>query len=247
MLNMGFMGHDGFHFSLHGAKRVSALLGIAANLPIFFPITGFAVSHWNHHRHTNGAQDPDVQIFGRFRTFWSRALLARPFAFVVYYRNAAALALGRDLPYPYSFPFPLPYPEMQGYARLNLVGNGIWLVLTEMVLVSHPVLGVPFALVFISGSIISGLSPYVEHTNTQRGRGHDTRTTPGRWRDRMLMNNNYHIEHHLFPTVPAHNLKRAYRHLKSIGFYDEPRFVTHGYWSALATTFSDHQYPNFGE
>ncbi len=245
MLDMGFVGHDGFHFSLHRNKTASALMGIAANLPIFFPVTGFAVSHWNHHRFTNGAQDPDVQIFGRFQTFPSRVLFARPFAFAVYLRNATALALGRDLPYPYSFP--LPYAQMQRFARINLLGSLLSLGATAAALGAFPVLRLPFLLVAVSGSMISGLSPYVEHTGTGLGRGQDTRTSPGWWRDRMLMYNNYHLEHHLYPTVPAYHLKRAYECLRRAGYYDEPRIVTRGYWQALKTTFSDHPYPNFGD
>ena len=111
MLNMGFMGHDGFHFSLHTNKLMSSWMGVIAGAPIAFPVTGFAVSHWNHHKHTNGVDDPDVQIFGKFKTFLSRVVLARPYAYAIYYRNAFSLAVGNPLPYPYSFP--LPYKEMR--------------------------------------------------------------------------------------------------------------------------------------
>src|SRR5947209_4070879 len=40
MLDMGFAGHDAFHFSLHAEKQKSCWIGILATTPIFLCITG---------------------------------------------------------------------------------------------------------------------------------------------------------------------------------------------------------------
>jgi beta-carotene hydroxylase len=70
--------HERFHFSLHRRPAISGLIGIlfSACIPGFIGI-GFTLSHWEHHRYTNLALDPDCGQFGRFRSFWSCLLLAR--------------------------------------------------------------------------------------------------------------------------------------------------------------------------
>jgi fatty acid desaturase len=48
------------------------------------------------------------------------------------------------------------------------------------------------------------------------------RTTLPNWFEKWLMyqaNFNYHVEHHLFPAIPQHNLARLHRHLLARGFY----------------------------
>jgi len=50
------------------------------------------------------------------------------------------------------------------------------------------------------------------------------RTTVPNWFEKWLMyqaNFNYHIEHHLFPAIPQHNLGLLHRHLRERGFYRE--------------------------
>lgn len=48
------------------------------------------------------------------------------------------------------------------------------------------------------------------------------RTTVPNWFEKWMLyqaNFNYHVEHHLFPTVPRHNLGRLHGHLVEQGFY----------------------------
>jgi fatty acid desaturase len=48
------------------------------------------------------------------------------------------------------------------------------------------------------------------------------RTTMPNWSEKWLLyqaNFNYHVEHHLFPTVPRHNLGKLHLHLVAKGFY----------------------------
>jgi fatty acid desaturase len=50
------------------------------------------------------------------------------------------------------------------------------------------------------------------------------RTTVPNWFEKWLLyqaNFNYHLEHHLFPTVPQHNLGLLHRHLVRHGFYTQ--------------------------
>jgi fatty acid desaturase len=48
------------------------------------------------------------------------------------------------------------------------------------------------------------------------------RTTVPNWFEKWMLyqaNFNYHVEHHIFPTVPRHNLGKLHRHLVIKGFY----------------------------
>src|SRR5437867_285184 len=63
---LGFAGHEGIHVMLHRNKWVSTLLGAFASAATAFPALGYGVAHWNHHRYTNQASDPDATIYPQF-------------------------------------------------------------------------------------------------------------------------------------------------------------------------------------
>lgn len=75
---LGFVGHEGLHLSLHRNKMLSTLTGIffASSVFTYFEM-GFAIHHWNHHRFTNQASDPDIQPVSHLKTWWQRLLFSR--------------------------------------------------------------------------------------------------------------------------------------------------------------------------
>lgn len=227
ILNTGFLGHDGTHFTLHSNRVVSSVLGIlmTSAVPVYL-LMGFTISHWNHHKYTNTEKDPDAVLFSRFKTFLSRALFARPYTFFEYGRTAVKLAFG--IPLEAEYTFPLPKKTIQRLAQFNLLVSLLGLTAHALVLWNLPLLYLSFLFVLLCGSIVSGISPYIEHTGTGVGRGQDTRTSTGLLWDILYMGNNYHLEHHLYPTLPFYRLKDAHQYLKAQGYYDTPRFVSHG-------------------
>jgi fatty acid desaturase len=63
----------------------------------------------------------------------------------------------------------------------------------------------------------------------------NTRTTVARWWERLLIAPNcvnFHLEHHLLPTVPHYNLRRMHRMLRERGALDQA-CVTRGYPAVL--------------
>jgi beta-carotene hydroxylase len=243
MLLMGFMGHDGTHFSLHDNRVVSALLGIILTAPIFpYMVMGFTISHWNHHKFTNSDNDPDSVMFSRFKNLFSRAFLARPYSFLEYGTNTLRLALG--LPLPFSYQFPLSRSTVRRLALFNVALSLFFGGIYFAVALANPLAGLALAALYLFGTAISGLSPYIEHTGTGKGRGVDTRTADGWWWDILILGNNYHVEHHLFPTVPFYNLKKAHQYLKSIGFYEETKHLSHGVVGTYRYALSRYPYPS---
>lgn len=220
MLLFAWLGHEGFHLSLHRNKFVSALTGVffASALPTYFE-TGSAISHWNHHRFTNQASDPDCQIFQQFQSFWSRLLLARVVANFKYFTNTLKMAFNRPLPYSYKFPFKSRSVIVLAWA--NIAFSLLWLAFYTAVTIYDPVTGlVSIVLPATVMYFISGLQPYLEHTGTEVGLGRDAKTQTSPIFTLLYFGNNYHLEHHLYPGVPCYRLPTVHRLLKEQGFYD---------------------------
>jgi beta-carotene hydroxylase len=243
MLLLGFMGHDGTHFNLHENRLVSSLMGIGLTAPVFpYLVMGFTISHWNHHKYTNSDLDPDAVLFSRFNSLWTRALVARPFTFWEYGSNTVRLALGRPLPFAYQFP--LPKGQVQLLAAVNLLASAAFGAFYAYVCLRSRDAALALGALYLFGTVVSGLSPYVEHTGTLLGRGHDTRSARGWWWDVLTLGNNYHLEHHLYPTLPFYNLKAAHRYLVAQGYYTPEKFVSNGVVDTYRYALGKYPYPN---
>lgn len=62
-----------------------------------------------------------------------------------------------------------------------------------------------------------------------------TRTTYARWWERLIFapnNVNYHLEHHILPSVPSYRLPEFHDHLKAKGHLDNAE-LCHGYWNVI--------------
>ncbi|MBG1261235.1 fatty acid desaturase family protein [Nostoc commune] len=220
ILLFAWVGHEGFHLSLHRNKFVSALTGtfFASALPTYFE-TGAAISHWNHHRFTNQASDPDCQIFQQFQSFWSRLFLARIVANFKYFTNTVKMALNQPLSYSYKFPFKSRSIIVLAWA--NITFSLLWLAFYIYVTICDPVTGlVSILLPATVMYFISSLQPYLEHTGTEIGLARDAKTQTSPIFTWLYFGNNYHLEHHLYPGVPCYRLPAVHRLLKEQGFYN---------------------------
>ena len=214
---LGFLGHEGLHFSLHPNRKVSAALGVffSSLVPGHLDM-GFAISHWNHHRFTNEPNDPDCAVFKRHRTLLGRLLFARVDAELLYAANTARLALGRPLPFEYKFP--LGEATVRTLARWNLVSSLLILVLYGTLTAIDPLTGlVSIGMPFLFVTLISGLRPYIEHADTSVGETKDTRTRKSLLHTALYLGTNYHIEHHLYPNIPCYRLPEVHRILDQQG------------------------------
>lgn len=211
--------HEGFHFNLHRRPTISGLIGImfSACIPGFIGI-GFTLSHWQHHRYTNQALDPDCTQFGRFSTFWSRLLLARLSANAAYRRVALTLLAGRIDAEAGSNGMPL--DTLRWLCLVNLVWHLLLMAGLIAVCISAPLIAVcVFIAPLIATVMITGLNPYQEHAGT--GTEHDTkarsRTSP--LFTVLMFGTNYHLEHHLYPRVPCWRLPALHRWLVDTDWY----------------------------
>lgn len=211
--------HEGFHFNLHRVPVISALLGIlfSACIPGFIGI-GFTLSHWKHHRYTNQALDPDCGQFGRYRSFWSRLLLARLSANSAYRRAALSLLSGRIDAEAGSHGLSL--PTLRWLCLVNVIWHLILMAGLVAVCIAAPMFAVcVFIAPLLATVMITGLNPYQEHAGT--GVTHDTkarsRTSP--LFTALMFGTNYHLEHHLYPRVPCWRLPALHRWLVETDWY----------------------------
>lgn len=222
---LGISAHEGYHFTLHRNPTTSALLGVlfSAVLPGFIG-TGFAYSHWKHHRHTNQPLDPDSELFSRFRGFWSRLLLARLSANGHYRRLAGRILRGQtdadtDVPQ-------LPPATLRRLCTINIVWQAALLGLAVWALVAYTRLTLfVYVLPLVLTVMISGLNPYQEHCETGHDVGDRARSRTARLWTVLMAGTNYHMEHHLYPRVPCWRLPKLHRWLRETDWYRQRAVV----------------------
>jgi fatty acid desaturase len=215
---MGWVGHEGFHFNLVENRHVSALLAVLTTAPVgLFSTVGENSVHWSHHRFTNLAGDPQVEIFPKFTSFASRLLCARVVLEFRYLKNLVLLSMNR-----LNASMAFSRKVSVRYARLDFFCSGLWLVLYGWLAYAHSMffvflIGLPHLFAFL----LSAIRPYAEHAGTGVDAFHQARTNVSGWMSVVYFFNNYHLEHHLYPTVPCWKLPRVHRLLVSSGVYGE--------------------------
>jgi beta-carotene hydroxylase len=241
---LGFVGHEGFHLNLHRNKTVSAVLGIlASSMVLSFAQVGVAITHALHHRYTNGPDDPDVRLFSRHQTFWRRLLLGRLSVNRLFLANTIRLAFDRPLRVAIVVPFRA--GQLRTLARLNLLSSGAFAALYACCFVVTPARALAaIAVPHLLGIALSGLRPYLEHAGTESGAFRDARSYTAPIFTWLFYGNNFHLEHHLYPSVPCYRLAALHRRLTAEGHYARTgAFVETRVWGALAHASGRSRYP----
>jgi beta-carotene hydroxylase len=217
---LGWVGHEGLHLSLHRNKFVSVFAGIFfSSLIVGFFEIGSAVPHWTHHRYTNQLQDPDCEVFVKFKSFWSRLLFARMAVNRTYLINTFKMAFNLPLSYACKLPFSPNLVRLMAWT--NIFCSLFWIVVYVIIISNNPITGI--VSIFLPHILIihTGLRSYIEHAGTQVGVFHDSRTRTSLISTILYFFNNYHLEHHLYPSVPCYNLRSVHNYLKHKGFYQQ--------------------------
>jgi fatty acid desaturase len=244
---LGFVGHEGFHLLLHRNKYASAIIGIVASSMVFlFAEVGVALTHWAHHRYTNQAEDPDLSLFSRHQTLVRRLLLARVVANRSFAVNLLRIAFGRPLAVANVGPFRRSH--LRALAWLNLVttlgfaAGYLWLAVRAP---RAALVGV--AIPHLLGILLSGLRPYLEHAGTEVGLFRDARTYSSPLMTALFVGNNFHLEHHLYPSVPCWRLPAVHRLLTRAGDYPAAGVaIERTFPGALAHAGARSRYPETG-
>lgn len=221
--------HEASHFSLFDSRRRNDIWSdLLFAGPIGITVAAYRVKHSSHHADLGTSQDQDGYPY-HIDVHGNRALAA------VMFRSLSGLLglwLARnkyvgpavELPRaPVSSRWIGPLTTVMFNAGLLTlcILAGRWYL--YFVLWAYPIVAVAVAL-----NIVRSVAEHQpEGFPCLRG-GHEVamrpvaRTTVPNWFEKWVLyqaNFNYHVEHHLFPTVPRHNLGKLHRHLVAHGFY----------------------------
>lgn len=198
--------HEGVHGLLHRNPHWNRILSILCALPVLQNFSAYKVLHLKHHKHLGLEGDPDH--YSNY-TKWT---------WLVFLMHWGRLLIG--------YPVYITAIPILGFRQGNAVER-IWISI-EVVLLLLLIAGVllsPIPQLLIHGWLIPmlfintmvnirGMSQHtlLEHEwDLIRG----TRTILTNPVTRFFMcNENYHLEHHLYPAVPWYNLCRLHDELK---------------------------------
>ena len=225
---LGIFMHEAAHHNLFRRPVLDRLLGFLCGAPVLFSCSCYRATHQLHHRHENGEHDPDnleaLVPDRRARTALSLSFLA---AGALMYTTLIT-ACG-------------PFRARSWSDRVLCVIEPALLLAIYWGLFSlaktNPAAGAWLFDVWVAGLLfaipIANVRGLAEHSfldldlsggaelsgdSHPRDRAlHGTRSLPSnRLVSFFFCNQNYHLEHHLFPKVPWHNLPRLHHLLQSI-------------------------------
>ncbi len=215
---LGMAGHEGFHGNLHRNRLLSVHLGLFfSSMVVSYLVTGYYVSHWQHHLYTNTADDPDVQACSRFKNFWSRCFLSRMYLTKLYRGTTYQLAFGGAFD---GERLPFGLAKLRSFARINLVYQLFWIaVYAAVAYVDVMWFVVAIAVPYLGAVVGSGLRVYIEHAGTDAKPGRTARSFSSPFWTAAFFGNNLHLEHHLYPNVPCYRLPALHAWLSEQGFF----------------------------
>lgn len=224
---IGFIGHDAGHRQIFLPGRANYLAGILhANLLVGLSYGWWVDKHNRHHAHPNDEdRDPDVQIAALALTARQASLKTGPIRFIARHQRYVFL------PLLLLEALQLHVKSIQALAQRRLRHRGAETTLlvlhtlgylTALLVVLSPLKALVFLIVHQGlFGLYLGLSFAPNHkgmpvltgdqkTDYLRRQVLTSRDIHGGWLvDQLLGGLNYQIEHHLFPSMPRPNLRRA--------------------------------------
>lgn len=235
---IGVLVHEYAHKRGFRSRRLNEVFGEIAALPLTLSMNSFRRSHLAHHNHPNTDDDPDwvqKKDWDAYRTPKSKAgmvmwLLRTAVGFYMVEfslrRNAKLAGDTRQEN----------VPDWVGRVRTaffvgvaaTLTLGGWWF---EFLLYWFVPIATTGGVFFFIRSIAEHFGS-VDYGDPLR----ETRTVVPNLFERLTIcpyGINWHIEHHLFPSVPFYNLPELHETLMRNPTYRSRALVTHGYWNVL--------------
>lgn len=205
---ISLFAHEAVHRTLSPHRVWNALLGAACAIPVLQNCTAYTVLHLRHHRHLGEDGDPDHYAS---YTRWT---------WLIFTMNWLRLLIGYPI-YIVAIPI-LAFKRATFRERIGIVLETAATVAIIVALLRSPVPrdlllhGWLIPMGFINFMVnIRGMSQHTlltETTDEVRG----TRSIlTGRLVAFFMCNENYHLEHHLYPGVPWYHLPRLHEALRT--------------------------------
>ena len=230
---LGGLMHDAAHYRAYENRQLNDLIGEILALPTSASMAGYRNTHFAHHRELNSEKDPDWQRNVGLKEFEFPAPRASVLMYFAQY--LAGLKTGAALFGFHRNKETRDVPAAVARARLvffaGLLAASIALGFWKLVLLYWIV---PLLTVFLAIRYLRNVAEHyaVEHENVLN----ESRTVLAPFWELWLIapwGLNYHLEHHLFPSVPCFQLKELHELLMTRQPYPEIAHVTHGYFSGV--------------
>ena len=230
---LGGLMHDAAHYRAYENRQLNDLIGEILALPTSASMAGYRNTHFAHHRELNSEKDPDWQRNVGLKEFEFPAPRASVLMYFAQY--LAGLKIGAALFGFHKNKETRDVPAAVARARLvffaGLLAASIALGFWKLVMLYWIV---PLLTVFLAIRYLRNVAEHyaVEHENVLN----ESRTVLAPFWELWLIapwGLNYHLEHHLFPSVPCFRLKELHKLLMTRQPYPEIAHVTHGYFSGV--------------
>jgi fatty acid desaturase len=202
--------HDALHHTLFRRRWLNWAFGIVCMMPIFATFVAFREDHIEHHRHNRSPRDPDAFTMGK----------RGPLDFLLFYAYALVGGALSFLHFNFIYPVTKFGPRLWAIQLFEMVMKGLlyWLVLHWAA--EHDVLGKALGLwlwPILVLSLLNSMRFIAEHYGTPWNEGQmaGTRTVVSNRINAFFWNNiNWHIGHHVYPSVPWYNLVELHKALE---------------------------------
>ena len=221
-LGFGILQHECGHKTLFSAPQLNQLVGDwLVSPPGLSNMNAYMRSHYPHHRLAGTHDDPDLSNYRAYPV--SRTRLRRKLLRDITGQTGIRTIrfIGRNIRH-----LNVLDTENRNCTLRGIVAN----LLMLFVLVSFGegwlYLMWPAAIIFVQ-PLVSRIRQIAEHAAVpdlyNLDARQNTRTVYGSWLSRLMIcphHVNFHLEHHLLPSVPKYNLALMHRLLKDKGYYD---------------------------
>ncbi len=230
---LGILIHEFAHYRFIANKAASEWVGdIFLAWPLGTTVDSYRKNHLAHHRYTNTDQDPDwvVKVGSQHFTFpqkWQYAL-ANVVGYLVAINSIRDMRtiLARLNKESDRIPRPYKLKRLAFYvAVLGAVGlTGSWLGLLMYWIV-------PYFTVFLLFLYLRSVAEHFGSMDYEHELGSSRTVYPHHWERAFFAphNVNYHLDHHLYPSVPFYNLPKLHALLLANPQYRENAHITRGY------------------
>jgi len=229
-LGLGVLVHDCAHHALFESRRTNELVGKwLCGAAVNIDLQEYRDYHLKHHKYAGTAEDPDLIFVDKYPV--ERASLKRKFI-----RDLTGRTGVRDL--------------MVKLKAFKLSKHAPWLgfhlsLLSTLILIGHAwAYSLWWAAELFVFPALARLRQIGEHgVATDRGSKSprlNTGTTIAPWWQKIFIAPNYvnyHLEHHLFASVPPYNLAKLHQHLHQRGYYNDFDCITYGYGQVIKRAF----------
>ncbi len=194
----GTVIHDASHNSAHSNRIINAILGHVSALMLGFAFPVFTRVHLQHHSHVNDPENDPDHFVSTGGPLW--LIAARFFYHEIFFFK-------RRL--------------WRKYELLEWFLSRLFLITIVAVAINYDFIGYVMNFWFVPALVVGialGLFfDYLPHRPFQeRNRWKNARVYPGKVLNLLILGQNYHLVHHLWPSIPWYRYQPAYYAAKPV-------------------------------